>query len=667
METYRHKKGYSYEEYTLNNLLSKYDNVYFFKETPESVIAKTNLYYNYDAYCKYKNCDIGVDLVAIKNDKVYFIQCKNFDNTIGINDFCSFYFLVLEYDLEGIVYYNGTLSERLKDLSRGKIKYNNLPFNNTIIDVEFNTQKNIKISPRDYQLEIYHQFKNINKGIIALPCGMGKTYCSWLIGKDFNNIIIIAPSRSLAESNLVQLYNYSENNYNPILISMDGTRDLKYIYDIIKKKNIFSVTYDSVDILNDIIKELDNKIIFVDEYHNLSFNNLENKKDNIYKLITTLKTKIIFMSATPLLSEKYNKIFGETVYKYSWNKAIENKYICDFKIILPEDIKDNKIFEDFLTNIEYNVVDKDIILKIYYLIKGIKFYGNKKTIIYTTSIDDANKYSQIILWIQKMLKIDIETNIIDCKTSKIKRFEYIHNFVKDIKNQILINVQILNEGINLPECDSIFITKPNDNITNLIQRMCRCNRIMPNKKICFIYLWGSKKIINDISSYLKGIDNIITNKIEFLQINNITKNILIDKPVNNMIVNYNINIDSLFNYIKKNSSNQSDEWIKLCCENYFSNNDNFNIELGIISNQLNVRKDHLKKLLTSNFVKNTDYMEKKESGLKGRGLNNKISVLLNFNTVKILCMIAKCEKANLIRKFFVEFDKLIINYKENIG
>lgn len=209
--------------------------------------------------------------------------------------------------------------------------------------------------------------------------------------------------------------------------------------------------------------------------------------------------------------------------------------------------------------------------------------------------------------------------------------------------------------------DSIFITKPNDNITNLIQRMCRCNRIMPNKNFCYIYLWGDKQIVKDISNYLKGIDNIITNKIEFLQINNIKNNLEIkEHTIDNKIINSNINIDYLFNYIKKNSSIQLDDFIKLCCENYFSVD--FNIELEIISDQLNFKKEHLKRLLVSNFVKNIDYIEKKVSGLKGRGSNNKISVLLNFNTVKLICMIAKCEKASLIRNYFIEFDKLVIKY-----
>ena len=46
---------------------------YFFKNTPEHIIKKTSLYNNLYTYNKYKNCDIGSDIIAIKDDIVYFI------------------------------------------------------------------------------------------------------------------------------------------------------------------------------------------------------------------------------------------------------------------------------------------------------------------------------------------------------------------------------------------------------------------------------------------------------------------------------------------------------------------------------------------------------------------------------------------------------------------
>jgi phage anti-repressor protein len=81
---------------------------------------------------------------------------------------------------------------------------------------------------------------------------------------------------------------------------------------------------------------------------------------------------------------------------------------------------------------------------------------------------------------------------------------------------------------------------------------------------------------------------------------------------------------------------------------------------------MNVRKDHLKTLLISNFIKDTDYIEIKESGKKGNGVNNRIHVLLTYTCSKLLCMISKSEKANLIRNYYIDLEKLMISYKDNI-
>ena len=615
MTVYKQIKGNTYEEFVLNNLLSQYDSIYYFKETPEYIIAKTKLYSNFDIYNKYKNCDIGADLVAIKNDQVYFIQCKNFNNTISINDFCSFYFLILEFELNGIVYYNGVLSERLTDLAQGKIQYNNLPYNNTIIDVEFISNESKNIIPRNYQLEIYNEFKNIDRGIISLPCGMGKTFCSWLIGRDYSNIIIISPTRSLSDSNLVQLYNYSVNTYNPVLISMDGSRDPKYIFNVLKDKNIISSTYDSVDILNIIIKKLDNYVIFIDEYHNLSSNNLEKNSDPICKLIN-LKNKIIFMSATPIhLDKKYSNIFGNYIYKYNWAKAIELRYICGFKIILPEDNSDTTVFDNFLSNINYSNVDKEQVLKTYFILRGLNYYGSNKTILYSSSTDEALKYSNIIEWMKKIIGIEIEANIIDYKTSKLNRIEYIKKFktMSPIK-QILINVQILNEGIDIPECDSVYITKPNENIINLIQRMSRCNRIVHNKKHCNIYMWAKNS--NEIFEHINNFIN-LKYEIQYVKIN---KNAIQNYDI---VAKKNIDLSKIYKKIIKyndynvyvvyhDETNEPYFNAKQVCEMLEYKNYHDALQNNVIKENIYYLKDIVKnyKILYKNAQRQSKYLNK---------------------------------------------------------
>ena len=92
----------------------------------------------------------------------------------------------------------------------------------------------------------------------------------------------------------------------------------------------------------------------------------------------------------------------------------------------------------------------------------------------------------------------------------------------------------------------------------------------------------------------------------------------------------------------------------------------FTINLELVANWLNVRKDHLKVLLLSNFSKGVDYTESKVKNLKGKGVNNRITILLTYTCAKLLCMISKSEMASIIRNFYIELEKLIITYKDNI-
>ncbi len=115
-----HNIGFSYERFIKIEISKDYDQVWLWNDFPESLLFELNIIQDYDIFCKYRY-DMGADLVAIKDDVYYFIQCKNFSKTILIDDFAGFYFFIHENNLNGIVYYNGQLSKRLTDLNK-KVK-----------------------------------------------------------------------------------------------------------------------------------------------------------------------------------------------------------------------------------------------------------------------------------------------------------------------------------------------------------------------------------------------------------------------------------------------------------------------------------------------------------------------------------------------------------------
>ena len=94
----------------------------------------------------------------------------------------------------------------------------------------------------------------------------------------------------------------------------------------------------------------------------------------------------------------------------------------------------------------------------------------------------------------------------------------------------------------------------------------------------------------------------------------------------------------------------------------------YTINLETLAEWLEVKKGHLKDLLISNFEENDDYIELKNNngiGL-GTGKNNRKHVLLRYMCAKELCMISRSKKSNVIRKFYIELEKLLITYKDNI-
>jgi superfamily II DNA or RNA helicase len=660
MNLYKYNKGNNYELFVLNKLKLQYDEVFLFKFTPERILQHTKLFNNYDIYTKYKNCDIGADLVAVKDNQVYFIQCKNHNDTLCINDLQGFYFLLYEFDLNGIVVYSNEISSRIKDLSN-KVQYLHIPYNNQIIDVDYNFLNYIDIQPRDYQLEACNLLKNENRSILSLPSGMGKTFTSYLIAKEYNNIIYIAPLRFLAKQILDQVYDYSNKSYNPILISCDGIRNINCIEQILMDKNLFSVTYDSVDILINIIDKLDNKIIIIDEFHNLSDNNLNNKNDNMNKILENKNNKILFLSATPTENKKYCE---NVIYKYSWNEAIHKKYICDFKIILPEKNEELNKFNNVI--VETEIKNKKLVKKSYFLLKSLLYEGNNKCIVFLTTIEQAQEFNKILLWMQNMLNMELESNIISYNSSRLKRIEIINNFKTSNKVSILLNIHILDEGIDIPECDSIFVIQPNDNILNLVQRMCRCNRITEYKTKCNMLLWCGERKINKILNYISDkTNNEFENKIFKFIINNKNNNydqinvsdLLNKKQINtdNNIINHN-----LISLLKKHTDIDID-FIDTFFKHYKIGGDlDFHIQVKDVSVYLGISLNTLRHRLNNVFSKKKNYFEKVDFiKIKVESSQKKI-YMINYNCFERLAFGCDSEKSKVVKSYLIKLRDFLI-------
>ena len=442
-------------------------------------------------------------------------------------------------DKIGEIYYTNKLSKKISIIYENDdiIKLIKKEFKQ---DIEENENNKI-IKPYDYQNKIIkladEYYKTNNSSVLALPCGSGKTLISCYISMNYKIVIMITPLRQYAKQNIDRFKLY-EKDRKSILIDSDGTRNIEEINNFIinnsKSKILLSVTFKSCDIINDIIDNLDNIIIIFDEFHNFSYNNIYNDQDYIYKLINNKNIKKLYVSATPRIYElennddiDVNEIFGEYIYKMSFNEAITNKYISDYELYLP-------VFSDEQNN-EINDLNihQDYLLKLQFLIEAIKMCGTIKMIIYMKTYEDIELFIKEFNKINEYYNYDVLINKIISNTNSKNRNNILEEFNNSNKISLLFSVNILDEAIDIPSCNSIYMTNVSLSKVKNIQRMSRAMRYQQNKiaKI-FLYCTDTDEALDYISS-IREYDTDFIKKINYINISDEIKTRKEREKINN--------------------------------------------------------------------------------------------------------------------------------------
>jgi superfamily II DNA or RNA helicase len=368
-------KGDEYEVFVKNHIINNLNKeAYLWKDIPEKILLDSGLIHSQNENrLKRKEklidnnplIDVGFDLLQIDENNYTGVQCKNgYKSGLIIKDLGGFYMMMLNHsNMNGHVYYTSKLSIHIKENAiNNRIQYIKLLMNETETKEEVKAETVFK--PHDYQIEASNKIINHlddnnndnndnNRAILSMPCGCGKTYTSYLIANKYDKVIIISPLRQFAKQNLDRYVEYGRTN--TLLLDSDGTRDIDQINEFINNnpKFLISATYKSVDILQQL--NLTNSLIIIDEFHNLSKNNVCNEEDDFYKLLIS-NNKFLLMSATPRIyeledeDENNNIDLGETVYNMTFTEAIEKKYICDYRIWLPSIHEDNSDLNNELIN-----------------------------------------------------------------------------------------------------------------------------------------------------------------------------------------------------------------------------------------------------------------------------------------------------------------------------
>ena len=658
------QQGTNYEIYIRDIIKVKYANCWLWNDIPAEILLELEFIKDIKGKCD----DIGCDILAKNKDNTYeYIQCKNYstlgiDNTISICDLSGFYNFVAENDIKTpIVYYSGVLSSQIH-CRKKKIKYINLPY----IKIS-----NEDIKPRDYQIEAFNILDNANRSVLEMPCGTGKTLITYLISLKYANIILLSPLISTTEQLIKHYKNYYSKEKEPInfnLISSQHSRNIDNIK--LCKKNIFGSTFNSCDIINKLINKLTGLIfIVIDECHNLSNANLTDKNNEINKLLVS-NSKILFVSATPKkYSNQYDNIFGNVKYTLKWDEAIKNKYICDYTFYYPNN---DKIIEHINnTKIQIDNLEKTILInKAFFLLESIKSLDIKKCIVYLKSIEEADTFENVLKTINLYYNLKIAVYNINYSTGKTIRNASLTKFRNNTtKISIMINVHILDEGIDIPECDSVYLTHPNNNPINLIQRISRANRIHKTKitNIANILIWSKtqeklNEIIKRIETYIpvkfnNNINNeFINNKTIIKEKDNVEdKNEDEDEDKNKD----KINIQTLKTIINANKNipekfiNEYYNFYELCKTNKFG------IPIKLLVKYLGITsQDKLEERIRKEYILNTDYVIIRINQKSMKDVKD-AQYMLSFECFEKICMNSSTKKGQEFRDYFVMLRKFI--------
>ena len=462
--------------------------------------------------------DCGFDFLSLENGSVYCGgQAKYYKNKVTANDLGTF--LMYQTNLRaknplsvGYLYTTSKLQEDLRDNVENpafgiihvlhKWKPGNLIVNEAVELQECDYQV------RDYQNELLEEMKG-GHGLICLniPCGLGKTLIAGhhikCVGPKL--IVAIAPLRESVR-NLKERLGCFFKDYKVLLVDSDegGTTDnddvTKFLESDTEYKIIYSTFVSAVDVLADVLTEVEDKYILGDEIHN-ALGNTElcefiNSFTGGLLMSATMPEELTINGVQCSISEA---IDIENIYSRSFAFAIERGLIVDYNLWLPH----QNIASDGTTSVAIEIpvgfesYEKDICAMCCYLASGMLKTGSRRCIVYLGSQEECDRFIRVAKDIfQKYQSLDFWAGTIISNVCANERKRLLAEFQSGYNSvfRILASVRILDEAVDVPRCDSVFITKVGEASSDIrmMQRAMRSGRLdpaNPNKKNN-IFLWA---------------------------------------------------------------------------------------------------------------------------------------------------------------------------------
>ncbi|OYE01252.1 DEAD/DEAH box helicase family protein [Nostoc sp. 'Peltigera membranacea cyanobiont' 232] len=382
--------------------------------------------------------------------------------------------------------------------------------------------------------------ENAFEGLLVLPTGGGKTLTAvhWLLRNFINNkkkVLWIAHRHELLDQALetLQLSAYSSllsnvSGFRYRIISGHPKHDRPV--NIEKTDDIIIASKDSLNsgldhLLKNWVGHLQEVLLVVDEAHHATaktYRKLINAvKDNLKERSPDKGFKMLGLTATPFRTDESEKSLLKLVFP---NDIIFSEHLRN---LIAKGILAEPIFENLKTNIEIkqklnelnarqikNIEDFDRLPKD--IAEKIAQSSTRNNQIIDHYINNREKYNPLLLF-----AIDVEHAITLNALFKAKKVnsDFVVSSVKDVTTgaifsakensekikkfrngelEVLINVEMLTEGTDLPNLQTVFLTRPTTStilMTQMIGRALRGQKAGGTEKayvVSFIDNWENK-------------------------------------------------------------------------------------------------------------------------------------------------------------------------------
>lgn len=319
---------------------------------------------------------------------------------------------------------------------------------------------------RDYQIQIIKDvYKSWMRGrkrpCIVAPCGSGKTIIAAELAKltaDLGDRVLFVVHRKEICDQTIKKFREHGVNMELCAVGMVNTLAQR--------------------------KLLNPKLIIMDENHHVY-------AASYIKIIELYpKARVVGLTATPTRFDGsgLGRINDDLIFGPSVSELISMGHLAPFKYYSHISADTSKLQ---IRKGEFVVSKGDAFMEQDFIygdaVENYKKYGLRKAIVYCSSIKNS------LATADAFKAASIAAVHADGKTSKRERDNIMEDF-RTGRIKVLCNVDLVSEGFDVPDCDSVILMRPTMSLTLHIQQSMRCMRYMPGKTAIIVDMVGNYKL-----------------------------------------------------------------------------------------------------------------------------------------------------------------------------